>query len=284
MPKFEELPLEDRWILSRLASTTASVTDSLEGYHFSEAARTIYEFIWSEFCDWYIEMAKGRLTADGRARLTVQRVLVPCSTASCGWCSRSCRSWPSRSGRCSMNSHRVEAHPNPQQAAESVMIAPWPAYPASLVDEAMETRIALMQELVRGIRQVRNRYVIDNKTSLDVAVRCDAKTATDFGSLAPFIGLLAGVGKLDANPSVKKPPQAVTQVHPMFETYVSLQGLIDPTAEVKRLEKQIAEKTKSLETTRKKLENADFVKRAPAEVVEQQRDQDSWIWKSRFRF
>ncbi len=153
------------------------------------------------------------------------------------------------------------------------MIAPWPAYPASLVDEAMETRIALMQELVRGIREVRNRYVIDNKTSLDVAVRCDAKTATDFGSLAPFIGLLAGVGKLDANPSVKKPPQAVTQVHPMFETYVSLQGLIDPTAEVKRLEKQIAEKTKSLETTRKKLENADFVKRAPAEVVEQQRDQ-----------
>src|SRR5207249_11198760 len=61
--RLEELPIEDRWILSRLATTTAAVTEHLEGYHFSEAARTIYDFTWSEFCDWYIEISKGRLLA-----------------------------------------------------------------------------------------------------------------------------------------------------------------------------------------------------------------------------
>src|SRR5262249_35036300 len=59
--KLYELPIEDRWILSRLATTAAAVTEQLEGYKFSEAARTIYDFTWSEFCDWYVEMSKGRL-------------------------------------------------------------------------------------------------------------------------------------------------------------------------------------------------------------------------------
>src|SRR5205085_5864809 len=71
----EELPLEDRWILSRLATTTVAVTEQLENFRFSEAARTIYDFTWSEFCDWYVEMSKGRLR-DPAGRALVQRVLV----------------------------------------------------------------------------------------------------------------------------------------------------------------------------------------------------------------
>src|SRR5262249_35286264 len=69
-----ELPLEDRWILSRLATTTAQITQMLEDYHISEALRTIYDFAWSEFCDWYVEMSKGRLR-DPEARPLAQRVL-----------------------------------------------------------------------------------------------------------------------------------------------------------------------------------------------------------------
>src|SRR5439155_14347916 len=70
-----ELPIEDRWILSRLATTTSAVTEQLGAYRFSEAARTIYDFTWSEFCDWYVEMSKGRLK-DGAGRAMAQRVLV----------------------------------------------------------------------------------------------------------------------------------------------------------------------------------------------------------------
>lgn len=127
-----------------------------------------------------------------------------------------------------------------------------------------------MQELVRIVREVRNRYMVDGKTPLDIAVRCSATIAADFTSLAPFIVLLAGVGKLECSPDVKKPAQAATHVNPDFEVFISLKGLIDPVAEVKRLEKQLAEKTKQLETTQKKMSNANFLSGAPKEVVQQQ--------------
>ena len=79
--KLEELPTEDRWLLSRLATTTKAVTAALEGYHFSDVARLLYDFVWSEFCDWYIEMSKGRLKGEPGAsatgtRATTQRVLA----------------------------------------------------------------------------------------------------------------------------------------------------------------------------------------------------------------
>src|SRR5262249_2653801 len=73
--RIEELPLEDRWILSRLATAAGQVTEYLEGYHFSDVARTIYDFTWSEFCDWYVEMSKGRLR-DEATRPAAQRVLA----------------------------------------------------------------------------------------------------------------------------------------------------------------------------------------------------------------
>jgi valyl-tRNA synthetase len=153
-----------------------------------------------------------------------------------------------------------------------VAIAPWPQYPESWRDPAMETRIARMQELVRVVREVRNRYTIDSRTPLDVTVRCGEAVAADFRALARFIEALAGVGKLECGPEVSKPRYAATHVNPEFEVRVSLEGLIDVTAEVKRQEKQLADLGKHLQASRAKLENAGFVGRAPAEVVQQQRD------------
>jgi valyl-tRNA synthetase len=267
--KVEELPLEDRWILSRLATTAREVTEHLEGYHFSDVARTVYDFTWSEFCDWYVEMSKGRLREEG-SRPVVQRVLagvldvilrlahpvMPFVTESI---------WQA------LNEAAFERGlPAPEPATESVMIAPWPSLPREWQDEGMERRIRRMQELVRVVREVRNRYTVDPKKPLDVFVRCGAAVAADFEQLRPFIAQLAGVGKLECGPAVAKPPQAVTHVHPDFEAYISLRGLIDVDAEIKRLEKQLAEKRKHLQVTRSKLDNANFVKNAPPEVVQQQ--------------
>jgi valyl-tRNA synthetase len=105
-----------------------------------------------------------------------------------------------------------------------------------------------------------------------VFVRCPEPVAADFDALSTFITLLAGVGKLEAGPGVAKPKQAASQVTPEFEAYVSLVGLIDPAAEVKRLEKQLGDKRKQLDGTREKLATEGFVSRAPAEVVAQQRE------------
>jgi valyl-tRNA synthetase len=163
--------------------------------------------------------------------------------------------------------------PAPAKAAESVVIAPWPAFPKAWQDTAMEGRIARMQDLVRAVREVRNRYMVDPKTGLEVFVRCNEAVAADLRTLAPFITSLAGVGRLECGPGVARPPQSAGHVHGDYEAYVSLKGLIDVPAEIKRLEKQVAEKKKHLQGSEAKLQNKSFVDRAPAEVVQQQREQ-----------
>ncbi len=267
----ENLPIEDRWILSRLATTASAVTEQLEGYRFSDAVRAIYDFTWSEFCDWYLEMSKGRLRdADGRAM--VQRVLIGVLDAILRLVQPIMPFVAESIWQALAEAAPHRGLPLPVDAAESVVIAPWPAFPEGWKDAAMEARMALMQELVRVVREVRNRYMIDARTPLDVSVRCPETTADDLRALAPFITSLAGVGRLECGPKTAKPRQSATHVHPDFESYVSLAGLIDPAAETKRLEKELAEKMKHLQATRGKLGNSNFVDKAPAEVVQQQRD------------
>src|SRR5262249_42568624 len=161
----------------------------------------------------------------------------------------------------------------PEPAAESVSIAAWPEYPAAWRDEAMEARLRRMQDLVKLVREVRNRYKLDQRRPLDASVRCQAAVAEDFRLLAPFIVQLAGVGKLECGPDVAKPTAAATQVHADFELYVSLAGLIDLAAERARLLKLKAEKEKALASAKAKLANESFVSRAPASEVQKVRDQ-----------
>ena len=152
-----------------------------------------------------------------------------------------------------------------------MVIAPWPEYPPEWIDAGVEARFARMQELVRGVREVRNRYQVDDKTHLDVSVKASEAIAKDFTELAAFIGPLAGIANFTASPHEAKPKQAGTVVRPEFEAYVSLVGLVDPAAEAKRLEKQLGEKTKQLEGVKAKLANPNFTK-APLDVQQVQRD------------
>jgi len=261
-----KLAIEDRWIVSRLATTTSAVTAALEGYHFAEVARLIYDFAWNEFCDWYIEMSKTR-----RSDPVCQRVLVgvldgilrlihpvmPFVTESL---------WEALGSVAP-----VRGLPFPAAAEESACIAKWPHYHESLVDVGTETGIARMQELVRGIREVRNRYSID-KEPLAVMVKCGPAVEGDLAALASFIISLGQLKSFDCGPSVAKPKQAASLVNPEYEAYVALAGLIDPAIEAKRLEKQIAEKRKTHDATLAKLSNESFTSRAPVEVVQQQRE------------
>jgi valyl-tRNA synthetase len=153
-----------------------------------------------------------------------------------------------------------------------VCIAAWPTFPAEWRNQATEASIGGMQDLIGGIREVRNRYMVDPKTELTVSVRCAAAVAAEFRSLEPFIQQLAGVGALTVGPDAAKPPQSGAIHRSDFEAYVSLTGLIDPAKEAEKLQKQRAEKTKALVATKAKLANASFVERAPAEVVQQQRE------------
>jgi valyl-tRNA synthetase len=281
----DDLHIEDRWILSRLATTARAMTEQLESYQFSEAARTIYDFTWSEFCDWYIEMSKGRLRAGEPgvstpgSRLVAQRVLAGVLDAILRLV-QPIMPFVTESIWQALNEAAFERGlAGPEPASESVVIAPWPEFPAPWQDAAMEQRIARMQDLVRAVREVRNRYDLKKDAGLEVSVRGNESLAADFQALQPFIAQLAGVSRLECGPSVRKPPQSATHVHPDFEAYVSLRGLIDPAAETKRLEKQLAEKQKFLQSTQAKLANPSFVDKAPPEVVQQQRDQTAELEK-----
>src|SRR5262249_1897694 len=150
-------PIEDRWILSRLATTTAAITEQLEGYHFAEAARTIYEFTWSEFCDWYVEMSKGRLrgtvsrtqdpehgatpqpaTSVRETGPTAQRVLLGVLDGILRLV-QPIMPFVAESIWQALNDAAFERGlPNPEPGTESVVIAPWPAYPETWRDAAME--------------------------------------------------------------------------------------------------------------------------------------------------
>jgi valyl-tRNA synthetase len=269
--QLDALPTEDRWLLSRLATATKAVTEALEGYHFSDVARLVYDFVWSEFCDWYIEMSKGRLK-DTAARPLAQRVLAGVLDGILRLV-QPVMPFVAESLWQALNEAAPERGlPAPSKAEESVVIAKWPSYPDAWISPAVEARFARMQELVRGVREIRNRYQVDDKTRLDVTVKCSDTVAADFNALAAFIGPLAGIANLTAGPNATKPKQAGGLVRPEFEAYVSLVGLMDVAAEIKRIEKQIADKQKAADGTKAKLANENFVKGAKPEVVQQQRD------------
>ncbi|MFQ3591634.1 MAG: valine--tRNA ligase [Gemmataceae bacterium] len=266
------LPIEDRWILSRLHTATRTITEQLENFRFAEVARTLYDFTWSEFCDWYVEMSKNRLR-DEAARPLVQRVLVGVLD---GILRLAQPIMPFVTESIWQALNEAAPHrglPSPSPAAASVCIAAWPSYPTAFADAAMEQRLAWMQDLVRLVREIRNRYMVDTKTPLDVFIRCSPERAADFQTLSPFIQRLGGVGTLTAGPDTAKPRQAATQVHAEFELYVSLEGLIDVAKELARLQKQQTEKTKALEAARGKLNNPGFLARAQPEVVQATKDQ-----------
>jgi len=269
-----ELPIEDRWIVSRLAGAAAAVTAHFESFRFSDVARTLYDFVWSEFCDWYVEMSKHRLREE-QTRPIAQQVLVGVLDTILRLLHPVTPFVTEAIWQALNEAAPQRGLPIPSRAAESVMIAPWPAFSPATIDANVEQRIGRMQELVRAVRNIRNQFTVSEKVAVDVTVRCSAPVAQELQELSDFILPLAKVGAFAAGPACTKPPQSAAFIHADFEVYVHLQGLIDLAAEVKRLEKQQAEKEKQLQGIRAKLSSSSFVERAPAEVVQQHRDQET---------
>src|SRR5207302_5330153 len=135
--RLDELPIEDRWILSRLTTVTAAVTEQLEGYHFSEVARSLYDFTWSEFCDWYLEMSKGRLR-DAASRPLAQRILVGVLDAILRMVHPIMPFVAESIWQALVDAAFERGLPEPEPASESVAIAPWPKFPETWNDAAME--------------------------------------------------------------------------------------------------------------------------------------------------
>ena len=268
----KELAVEDRWILSRLSTVTAQVSEALDGYHFADAARLLYDFAWDEFCSFYVEMVKTRL-AEPATRPVAQRVLayaldmllrllhpiVPFVTEEV---------W-----------HLLaEFAPErgldkPTAPAESIIIAPWPKADASLQDAEIEARFAKFQALLGGLREVRARQNIAPKTPIHFAVRCDADTVKLLQPMEAYFASMAGASATAWGPAVQSPALSANFTAAGCEVFVDLAEHIDVAAEITRNEKEFEKLQGHIGAKEKKLANESFTSRAPADVVAREREQ-----------
>ncbi|MFM7112904.1 MAG: valine--tRNA ligase [Planctomycetota bacterium] len=265
-----ELALEDRWILSRLSGAIGGIDQALAQFRFSEAIKLLYDFTWSDFCDWYLEMAKGRLK-DPVARPVAQRVLLALLDNLARLLQPFMPFLAETIWQALNEAAPMRGLSNLRAGAESVCIAPWPKPDPAWNDQEVETIVERMQRLVRLARETRNRYQIDSRTPLALRAKATAVTASGLKPIEPVMRELAGLAELIISPDVVRPALAASAIDSDFEAFVLLEGIIDPVAERQRLLKQRQEKEKSATGIRTKLGNESFVQRAPAEVVEQQR-------------
>ncbi len=265
-----DLLLEDRWLQSRLATVTAGVDDALDRFQFADAARLLYDFAWDEFCSFYVEMVKYRLQ-DPVQRPLAQRLLahtldvllrllhplVPFVTEEV---------WHLL-GRCAAQ----RGLPAPEPASDSVMIAPWPLADLRRQSPEMEARFARFQELLAGLRDVRSRQNIPPKEKLPFAVRCDQALADLLAPMAPYFSSMAAAEATAWGPHVAPPENAAQFGIAAGEVFVDLAQFIDVAAELVKNDKELAKLADLIAAKRQKLANANFVDRAPADVVDKER-------------
>jgi valyl-tRNA synthetase len=258
------LTIPDRWILSRLNQTTTEVTRLIDSYNFGEAGRQLYDFFWSEFADWYIEIAKIRLyETDARTQATVRRVLVHVLD----------RTLRMLHPYIPFVTEAAWQHLPHDEA--SLMIADWPAESSTGVDEAVETQMSLMIELIRTIRNIRSEYNVEAGRRIKAYI----VAGEQYDLLSKHREIITTLARLDeaelnlVSSLAEKPAQAVAQViSGGIEIYLPLAGMIDLEAERERTQKDLAQLEQRITAGRNKLNNANFVQKAPPEVVERERE------------
>jgi len=266
-----ELQLEDRWILSRLATVTGEVTSLLDRYQFDFATKAIRDFTWNEFCDWYLEMIKPRLR-DEAQRPVAQRVLVGVLDTLIRLLSPFTpfiteELWQ-RLAELAPERGLLE----PQTAAPSVMIAPWPEVPRQWRDAALEERFGRLQETIVAVRNVRAFYNIASSVPLKLHVRCQPEVATQLQDVASQFDNLAKTMLEAAGLEVERPIGAAAFSLGDADGFIPLEGIIDRDAERARQEKAAEKLRGQIAGHEKKLANENFTKKAPPEVVEQVRE------------
>ncbi|RYZ40055.1 MAG: valine--tRNA ligase, partial [Myxococcaceae bacterium] len=253
------LTLADRWILSRLQKATVETRASLEVYGFAEAASTLYQFLWAEFCDWYIELAKGSLYGeDPEAKDTTRAVLVYCLD----------RILRLMHPFMPFITEEIWQKLPMSRPTESICIAAYPEPDTARVDASAEAEMAPVIAAIEGVRTLRGESNLPPSAKVKAVVQSpDATTRELLERWRAYLMPLAGLSEVQVGPPGAKPPQAAAFVSGNLEIYVPLAGLVDLDAERDRLKKEIARAEQELTSVQRKLDNPSFVARAPPDVV-----------------
>jgi valyl-tRNA synthetase len=268
VPPVDEVPREtlsvaDRWILSRLQATIEDVRRGFSTYRFNDSALALYQFIWHEYCDWYVEMSKIELAGtDARGRARVQSVLA-----------------------CTLERALRLLHPFMPFVTEeiwqalplhrdgdSIMIAAYPRADAAARDLPAESSVQRLMEAVRSVRNIRSELGIAPTAALSIRVAA-GDHAAEVAALEPYIETLARVERVEIIADHRRPtgePSVV--VDGLGEVFVPLRGVVDTGDVRKRLDRDHAKVAKELAGVQAKLGRRDFVERAPAAIVEKEQN------------
>lgn len=254
----EELAIEDKWILSQYNDLIKAVTDSLEKYELGLAVQKLYDFIWDVFCDWYIELAKIRLNgSDEKAKSTAKAVLVYVMSNTL------------KLLHPFMPFITEEIWQTLPHSGDSIMISDWPVYSDALNFKADETE---MERVMTAIKAVRNR-----RSEMNVAPSKKAKVIIDtafeetFKNGADFFMRLASASEVDVIAGFED-DGSVTIITADAKIYIPMDELVDFKAELERLNKEKAAVQKDIDFVSNKLNNQNFVAKAPAKLVEEQKE------------
>jgi len=271
----DQLTLADRWILSRLNVTVKGVTANLEAYELGEAAQTLYEFIWNEFCDWYIELAKPRLYGkeDAASRKTAQDVLWTVLTQTLALLHPF------------MPFLTEEIWQHLPHRGQSIMLAPWPQVKPELDSPQQERHMTYLMDVIRAIRNMRQELNVPPGKAVRTVFVAGGSGLEIPGSFSDMMqcanlldnyrGYIMQLGTVDSLEisagGASKPAHALSAVVSGTEIYIPLAGLVELDKEIARLEKEVAALNRDLQRVQGKLGNQAFLAKAPPDVVDKER-------------
>ncbi|MDO9592151.1 MAG: valine--tRNA ligase [Erysipelotrichaceae bacterium] len=256
----ETLTLADRWILSRLSDLTQEATDNLEKFELGVAANKIYEFVWNEYCDWYIETAKRRLYGeDPDAKRSVQRVLLHV-----------------------LKDILKLLHPFMPYITEEIwqhlsdsngdlIVAAWPAADLSRQDPESERAMEILMDAIRSIRNSRAEMDVAPSRKARLIVKVAPELQAVFLDQKAYLESLASASEVRAFVEGETIEDAVSVVVPGGELLMPLDDLIDYNKEAERLEREVKKWSGEIERIDAKLNNPGFVAKAPVQLVEEER-------------
>lgn len=266
--KQDSLPVEDRWILSRLNRTISSVTGLMEDFQFGEAQRQIHDFLWGEFCDWYIEIAKIRLQSTAgkvpspipvlvhvlETSLRLLHPYMPFITEEL---------WQNLKSRL----------PSNWQAAESIMVAAYPGAEDTATDTRAEQVMESIVEIIHSIRNVRAQYKVEKSKWIEAQIYAD-KLAPAIIAHYQTIQTLARakpITILDSREQGHSGENALTLVLKEVEVVIPMASMVDLEAESERVQKEIGQSRAEITRLEARLSDRAFLTRAPAAVVDKER-------------
>ncbi|MDN3426951.1 valine--tRNA ligase [Microbacterium sp. APC 3898] len=251
----------DSWILTRLNETIEQVTDLAERYEFGEVGRSLYNFIWDDFCDWYIEMSKLPLYGeDEEAKKMTRSVLAYVLDNTM------------RLLHPFMPFITEEIWQNLPHEGESITVAAWPTVDDSLTDQSQSSSMKLLMDVIRSVRTIRAEVQspMSKKVPLTISAK-DADTHAVLEANAAYIERFCNPETLTIGQNIEAPDKSMSAVVSGAELFMPLEGLIDIDAELARLQKELEKWAKEVKLVSGKLSNERFVSKAPEAVVAEER-------------